>query len=274
MARIRSLKPELLEDDKTAALDHLQWRIFVSLILLADDYGNFRANPVRVAGATLWARPLADLVPVLAELNNAGLIRLYFVGGQPYGHITGWSKHQKVDHPGPPKCPKPEQADQTPEEFANASRAILESLAPDLIGSDRIGSEGIGEEEIAPRREDPSSPPPEPDPPVPGLDFPVDGTGPASTRAPTWSATRGVIRSLSEAFPSLDVEGECRKAKAWVEANPAKRKTASGMRRFLVNWLSRAQNSGRGTAQARGSPAPPDPYANLPRMTANGAKKP
>ncbi len=269
MARIRSIKPELLEDDKTASLDDLQWRLFVSLILLADDYGNFRANPVRVAGAALWARPMVDVVPALEALQQAGLIRLYSVGGQPYGHINGWSKHQKVDHPGPPKCPKPEEADG----LANDSRMVREPLAPDLSGSEGIGSES----DLAPRQADLSSPPAEPDPPVPGLDFPVDGAGPASNRAATWSATESAIRSLSAAFPSLDVVGECRKAKAWVEANPAKRKTASGMRRFLVNWLSRAQNSGRGaqaTHVARGSPSAPDPYAALPRMTASGVRRP
>lgn len=48
--------------------------------------------------------------------------------------------------------------------------------------------------------------------------------------------------------------GECRKALAWIGADASRRKTARGMKRFLVGWLGRAQNSGR----ARGPvPAPP-----------------
>lgn len=46
-------------------------------------------------------------------------------------------------------------------------------------------------------------------------------------------------------FPNLDVLAECRKAGAWLRANPTKRKTLKGMPRFLVNWLLRATDSPR-----------------------------
>ena len=50
-------------------------------------------------------------------------------------------------------------------------------------------------------------------------------------------------------FPGVDVERELSKASAWLDANPTRRKTERGMPRFLVNWLSRAQDSGRGAAR-------------------------
>ena len=141
MARIRTIKPELLEDERTATLDHLQWRIFVSLLLLCDDYGNFRANPGRIAGAALWAHD-DDAAPVLEHLDRVGLVKLYTVGGQRYGHISSWEKHQKVDHPGKPSCPGPEKADsRNPREDL---AKVTETLAPDLIGSEGIGSESGG----------------------------------------------------------------------------------------------------------------------------------
>ena len=31
--------------------------------------------------------------------------------------------------------------------------------------------------------------------------------------------------------------------KAWLESNPTRRKTKSGINRFVTNWLSRAQNN-------------------------------
>jgi hypothetical protein len=136
MARIRSIKPELLEDEKTASLSHLEWRVFVSLLLLADDYGNFRATPGRVAGAALWAHD-DDIGPVLQRLNDLELVRLYAVDGQRYGHVRGWAKHQKVDHPGKPSCPFPPVSRDPREE----SRDPRETVAPDLIGSDLKGSE-------------------------------------------------------------------------------------------------------------------------------------
>jgi len=136
MGRIRTIKPELLEDEKTATLSHLEFRIFVSLLLVADDYGNFRAAKARVQGATLWAHD-DDVGPVMERLVSVGLLVLYTVSGQAYGHIAGWAKHQKVDHPGKPTCPGPEKAD------ANCSHIPRESLArvSRLTG---IGSEGIG----------------------------------------------------------------------------------------------------------------------------------
>jgi len=38
--RIRCIKPELLEDERTAGLSHEAFRLFIGLILLSDDEGN------------------------------------------------------------------------------------------------------------------------------------------------------------------------------------------------------------------------------------------
>lgn len=145
MARIRSIKPELLEDERTASLSHLEWRLFVSCLLLADDYGNFRATPIRVKGAALWAHPDAEVDEALFRLGEVGLLVPYRVDGQSYAHIKGWDKHQKVDHKGKPACPPP-PVDQEYTAPATLSRDPRESLAPDLIGSDLIGSERSGSE--------------------------------------------------------------------------------------------------------------------------------
>ena len=129
MARIRSIKPELLEDERTARLTHVEWRLFVSLLLLADDYGNLlRAAPERIHGAALWAHPREDLAKALEGLVVADLLVLYVVCGQRYAHIRGWDKHQKVDHPGKPLCPGvTEGSRETRETLAK----VPETLAPD-----------------------------------------------------------------------------------------------------------------------------------------------
>lgn len=57
---------------------------------------------------------------------------------------------------------------------------------------------------------------------------------------PTWDLHRSRIDGWLPAYPNIDVEGECRKAWAWVDANPQKRKTARGMPAFLVRWLGNA----------------------------------
>ena len=70
--------------------------------------------------------------------------------------------------------------------------------------------------------------------------FPVTG----NLSAPTWALTQGRIDGWTAAYPGVDVLGECRKALAWLEANH--RKTAGGMPRFLVSWLNRSVDRGRG----------------------------
>jgi len=43
------------------------------------------------------------------------------------------------------------------------------------------------------------------------------------------------------AYPQADVLGELRKMSAWCDANPSRRKTPRGVKRFVVNWLSGAR---------------------------------
>lgn len=73
----------------------------------------------------------------------------------------------------------------------------------------------------------------------PLLTFPTVGTG-----AKSWALTASRLAQWREAYPGLDVMAECRKALAWCDANPTKRKTASGMPAFLVTWLNKSTNSG------------------------------
>lgn len=133
--RIRTIKPELLDDERTAALGHEEWRLFVSLILIADDYGNFRAHPKQLEGSIFWAADTSrGIRDILASVSRTGLVTLYSVRGQQYGHLTGWSKHQKVDKPGQPRVPGPEQADTEGDDLANPAGLarvgqIRESLA-------------------------------------------------------------------------------------------------------------------------------------------------
>jgi hypothetical protein len=80
-------------------------------------------------------------------------------------------------------------------------------------------------------------------PPV--LTFPVDG------KAREFHVTAKLFAIHSQGFPSLDVMGEYRKALAWVQSNPERRKTARGMPTFLFRWLSGAQDRGRANGNAR-----------------------
>ena len=51
-------------------------------------------------------------------------------------------------------------------------------------------------------------------------------------------------------YPAVDVEQELRAMAGWLDANPKKRKTAKGIKRFINAWLARAQDKG-GSPMAR-----------------------
>lgn len=75
---------------------------------------------------------------------------------------------------------------------------------------------------------------PDPEPAI--LIFPTVG------KVKEWSLTVTIAGELQEAFPHINIIVEARKALEWCRANPPRRKTANGMRRFLYSWLARAQN--------------------------------
>lgn len=54
--------------------------------------------------------------------------------------------------------------------------------------------------------------------------------------------TDGDLAGWKIAYPALHLESQIARASEWLLANPTKRKKA--IRRFLTNWLSRAQERG------------------------------
>jgi uncharacterized protein YdaU (DUF1376 family) len=78
--------------------------------------------------------------------------------------------------------------------------------------------------------------------------LPCVGKGPK-----TYGVTTAQVDGWAKDFPGVDVPAEVRKARAWLEANPRKRKTATGIPAFLVGWFSRQQNDPRNRR-------PEDPY--------------
>lgn len=56
-----------------------------------------------------------------------------------------------------------------------------------------------------------------------------------------WQLTDDQIAAWQQIYPWLNVDRECAKAWAWIDAVPSRRKTARGMKRYLVAWLNRAE---------------------------------
>ena len=143
MSRIRTIKPEWLDDEKILSLEDSARVLSIALILLADDHGNGRANVNVIAGKVF---PFADGSEVakksLEALASIGFIKLYVVRGQHYYSIVHWTKHQRIDHPSKPQvpCPEPdeftEDIPENPEKQAH-SRNTRETLANRARAQDR-----------------------------------------------------------------------------------------------------------------------------------------
>lgn len=62
--------------------------------------------------------------------------------------------------------------------------------------------------------------------------------------------TQEDVDKWAELYPAVDVPQEIRAMIGWLDANPSRRKTVSGAKRFANNWLSKSQNQG-GVGYAR-----------------------
>lgn len=122
--RIRTVKPEWLDDERLV-LASLEARVMsIALLTLADDEGRGRGNPV-ILGAQVFpgsANPREASTKALRELAEASYVVLYEVDGQSYFAIRNFSKHQKIDRPRPSTLPAP------PEITAEQKRVIPATL--------------------------------------------------------------------------------------------------------------------------------------------------
>lgn len=110
--RIRTIKPEMLEDERVAALSDRAYRLFIGCIQLADDYGNLHGAVAKLRAAIFWGHAETTEQEVAAALVElVGIVEPYRVRGQSYLRIVNWAKHQRVVHPGKPRVPGLDQAD-------------------------------------------------------------------------------------------------------------------------------------------------------------------
>jgi hypothetical protein len=108
MSRIRTIKPEWLDDERLALASPEARVLSVALMVLADDYGNGRASVAVLAGRVFPGKIPETLAKALDDLRNISFVILYELDGQQYYSIRNWAKHQRVDKPGAPRVPGPE----------------------------------------------------------------------------------------------------------------------------------------------------------------------
>jgi hypothetical protein len=108
MPRIRTLKPDHRQHRKVGPLSHLHYRLWVSLILEADDEGRLVFDPAYLKVATYGYRTRMCTSTVregVTVLTRAGLVRSYRVNGVTYIDFPSWKDHQRINRPTPSKLP-------------------------------------------------------------------------------------------------------------------------------------------------------------------------
>jgi hypothetical protein len=127
--RIRTVKPEWLEDERLLACNSDARVLSVALLLMADDHGNGRAGPEATIAARVFPLDPSAYRKALDELLG-WYVCLYEVGGQKYFAIRNWQKHQKVKNPSAPRVPEP--TEETLRSFSVGSTESL-TLDPDPV---------------------------------------------------------------------------------------------------------------------------------------------
>ena len=228
MARIRTIKPEFPQSESMGRVSRESRLCFVLLWTLADDAGRLRGNS-RMLASLLYpydddAKNLID--GWLAELSSEGCIARYEVDGTSYIQISAWLEHQKIDKPSASKLPEP------PTKSRKLAKPREDSAA------EGKGREGKGEDSDEPSRRDDSPPT---FPPVVSIPL-VDSS--------EYPVTAEMIAEWQQAYPAVDVEQQLREMRAWSLANLPNRKTARGVNAFIVRWLGKEQDSGKGARRA------------------------
>lgn len=224
----RIIREGWLDSEAVNALDPGAELFFLRLCLRADDYGCYSANPVMLKSMLFPLRDATrstDIPRWLAACEKAGLVRCYSDSATCKSCLVIPKFGQRVKNGTKRKFP-------IPPDFSGKIPAI-----PGTSGIFRPHSESEADSNCEgdscgePKPNGPASPP---DPVF--LEFPTVGD------SKTWDLRESKLAEYRRSFPGLDVPSEMRGALQWARDNQTKRKTASGMTRFLNNWLTTAQN--------------------------------
>ena len=252
----RILKDSILTSRKLSMLSWFEQVMFDHLIVIVDDYGIYFADPVLLAH-TLFPRGTGVTEKMIRDglkhMEDLDLIQCYTVENETYLKLVSWEKHQRL-RSTQRKFPGPPEAGGTQAEPVHDEPVL--SFTPE-----EPAAELVPEESTLPLPED--TPEPEVQE-LPVLELPLNDNT-------VHGVTRQEIEEYESLYPAVDVMQELRNMKGWCSANPERRKTKSGIRKFINNWLARAQNSG---GSRKPEPQPPyNPFAERVRAAEEAERK-
>jgi hypothetical protein len=148
--RIRTIKPEFWTSEQVTSCSVTARLLFIGMWNFADDGGRLPASVKRLKMEVFPGDPFgeSDMTGWVLELMEAGLIRGYVAGGNPFLEITGWAKHQRIDKPTfrypAPNTPGALDEQSTPE--TNGDETETNGDETERNGAERNGAESNGRE--------------------------------------------------------------------------------------------------------------------------------
>lgn len=242
----RMMKETIRTSKTVNSMTDFQFRTWVYLITYVDDYGRGSADPELLKGFVFPRRKGVSeqtIAKTLAELATIGSIDLYEVDGESYLCFPNWSEHQRIQQKRS-KFPEPPKVTVSHGEIPSETKP-----KPNLETETEEEGEPFS---CAEPVEDGS-------PPVITLTLNDKSEYPISEeQAEEWAGL----------YPAVDVIQQLRSMKGWLDANPTKRKTKAGIKRFINGWLSKEQNKGgsvpsQGGGQRSGRRDPMDELRDL-----------
>lgn len=258
--RKRMISPEFWDDEEIAEWSSDAKLFYIGLWNFADDDGRFRAVP-KFLKARIFPYTNIDVEILMEEIKDK--IQYYESGGQKYGWIKNFKKHQYINHAIPSKLPAPPAIPPFPLEESPAT----------------IPNTGMGKDD---------------DPSIPKTKNPTKKrydnffetiTPEEKTKGNlVWLAINKCIKMKIErndqsrmvvivwvrTYPTLNVPLEINKADAWLLSNGKVNKNGI---QYFNNWLSNASNyqardaavKGRSENSAVNIPGNPREFDNIER---------
>lgn len=221
----RIVREGILTSEKVCSLSWDAETFYRRLMSIVDDFGRYYANPklLRAACYPLQLDQVsdADVGKWLSKSRKAALVSVYEVEGKQYLEILNFKQQVRAKAS---KFPNPPNACVADAEHVNGGCAATDSKCTLLSYSD---SETYSETIYSAEPQAASSPEVCKLPLNDGSEFPI---------FESQSAEWGTL------FPAVGVPQELRNMRAWLLANPTKRKTSRGVLRFVTSWLAREQD--------------------------------
>lgn len=196
------MKPEWLEDELLALASAEARVLSIALMLLADDYGNGRANPILLGGQVFPGKLPEVAAKALDELRVLRFVELYEVDGQRYFAIRNWDKHQRVDKPGKNRVPKPSTS--TPGNHGPNPVAPIVPATPDNIPeTDANITASRGSEVQVEVQVVATVPGPDPDPSADGAARDIEGLAKSYLRDPFSGSLAAIGGALASKWPEV-----------------------------------------------------------------------